>query len=81
LVIGDSNKNTKSLNYLKLNADGTLSLPSDAFLTDGGLTLDSRSTTNPKIFFTNKSHSSYSNARVSFGMLSSQGIGQIVHWG
>lgn len=81
LVIGDLNKNAKSLNYLPLNADGTISLPSDAFLTSGGITLDSRATGNPKIFLTNKTHTSYPNAKISLGMHSGQGICQIIHWG
>lgn len=81
LVIGDSNKNTKNLNYLQLNADGTLSLPGDAFLTNGRITLDSQAIGNPKIFLTNKNHTSYPNAKISLGMLSSQGICQIIHWG
>ena len=81
LVLGQSGAPVK-LNYLEAN--GTL--PTKLYLKNSGtdtgkITFDSSSIGNPKIFLTNENHDNYPDAKISLGMLSSQGICQIIHWG
>lgn len=69
------------LNYLQLNTDGTITIPEKIYMEDGKITLDSKNWGNPKIFFTNSTHSSYPNSKVSIGIRSSYNQCQIIHWG
>lgn len=69
------------LNYLQLNTDGTITIPEKIYMEEGKITLDSKNLGNPKIFFTNSTHSDYPNSKISIGMLSSGNRCQVIHWG
>ena len=71
LVIGDSSKNTKSLNYLQLNSNGYIPV----LYSNGNLTLNSTAT-NPKLWI----EASSKGSKCSYGISGSSGQAYILEY-